>query len=140
MVSQMVPRRTPWEIHWLNPGVVLITLKPSQGENWVFWEWLNSPCNTKQAPNHFAARAIDTGGGRDQDPVLGWAELGLWKANLCLPHASHHPCLTLSAPPLLSFAVSQDLFSPIFLPAGPLHFPAPAGLGWLAHAVMDPSW
>lgn len=51
-----------------------------------------------------------------------------------------HLFLTLSAPPLLSFAVSQDFLSHIFLPDGPLHFPAPAGLGWLAHAVVDPSW
>jgi len=47
---------------------------------------------------------------------------------------------TLPTPPLLSFAVSWDLFSPIFLPAGPVHFPAPVGLGWLARAMVDPSW
>lgn len=116
------------------------TLKPYQRENWVFWEWLNSPFKTKQAPQSLQPEQwilMVTG---TRILCLGGQSWDYGNQTCVCPMPSHHPCLTFSAPPLLSFAVSQDLFSPIFLPTCPLHFPAPAGLGWLARAVEDPSW
>lgn len=107
-------------------------------------KWLNSPSKIKKGPKHFSARAADPGCGKDWVLLLessGGQSLAAARMKRKQTHVCsmplHHLCLTLPTPSLLSFAVSWDLFSLIFLPASPLLFPAPEGLGWLAHAVVS---
>lgn len=133
LVSQATLHRTPWEIHRLNPCVVLSYSKTILVRKPCLLRKVKFFLKNKIKENAITPQPLATGpgGGKDWAPVLESSAAARMegKQTLLCSMPTLHLFLTLSAPPLLSFAVSQDLFSHIFLPDGPLHFSAPDGLG-----------
>lgn len=108
--------------HGRPPSLILawpcLTPKPSEGETQVFWKWLNSPSKIKKDKSLFSqsSRSWSLQGPGSRAGGLSLAELSRARTQGKQTHVCsvppHHLYLTLLAPPLLSFAVSWDLFSP----------------------------